>query len=135
MIESVYSDDNLSITNSCYACLIAGEKCAECSDLTDAKLTNVAHDFVEENNDQYARPMSKPDAQPSGHDWTDRPDELKPSTVFIEDCMTENLALGLGDDLEYDKAKETACPWCRLIQLRNHNDCFDCSRPLEVNVR
>jgi len=103
--------------------------CLECADKREARLADKAHEIVDEGNQQYRRPWLR-DIEPiSGHDWTNRPDELRPQTVYLVDCMTPNLAMGLGEELELG-SREIACPWCFIVQNRGHAVCFDCERPL-----
>ena len=128
-------DDGLYVTNACYKCMKADRVCEECQDLKDSSQTDRAYQIVDEGNSIYPRQWLRPVEPVSGHDWTDREDEFLPQVVHIEDCMDENLALKLGESLDFDPKKEIACPWCQLVQLRNHSECFDCDRPLELNVR
>lgn len=77
---------------------------------------------------QYRRQWLRPIEYISGHEWTSREDELKPPTVFLVDCMSENLAIGLGEDLEMG-AREIACA-CGMVQMRGHSNCFYCEKEL-----
>jgi len=38
-------------------------------------------------------------------------------------------------DDERQRAREVQCPWCNLLTPKAFNDCQDCDRPLESNVR
>jgi hypothetical protein len=33
------------------------------------------------------------------------------------------------------RAREIQCPWCNLLTPRQFNDCQDCDKPLELNIR
>lgn len=77
-------------------------------------------------------------------EWTepDTPHEIRhefadPSHK-LQDGMSEELALHLSlaelDD-ETQRAREVKCPWCHLMTPKQFNDCQDCERPLESNVR
>jgi len=33
------------------------------------------------------------------------------------------------------RAREIQCPWCNILTPRQFNDCQDCDKPLELNIR
>ena len=75
---------------------------------------------------------------PSGHDWTERDGECATPAFNFGDGMTEELAQGLNlDQLEDEtqRARETKCQWCNLMTLKLYNDCQECNKPLEHNIR
>jgi hypothetical protein len=72
-----YTQDNLTISNNCYACMLLDSICQECEDSKDAKLTNRAWEVVDEGNLQYRLTLSYNQAMPSGHDWTELDGEFK----------------------------------------------------------
>jgi hypothetical protein len=102
--------------------------CLECAYKIEARLSDKAHEIVDEGSLQYRRPWLLDIEPVSGHDWTSREGELRDPTVFLVDCMSENLAIGLGEDLELG-AREIACA-CGMVQTRGHSNCFYCEREL-----
>ena len=38
------------------------------------------------------------------------------------------------DDMR-QRAREIECRWCHLLTPKQFNDCQDCDKPLELNVR
>ena len=134
-----YTEDNLTISNSCYSCMLLDAICQECEDSKDAKLTNRAWELVDEGNLQYRLTLSFNQVMPSGHDWTDREGEFKPPIVQLVDGMNEELAMHLGSLWELDdtrqRAREVQCNWCNLLVPKQTIDCSACDMPLESNVR
>jgi hypothetical protein len=134
-----YTQDNLTISNNCYACMLLDSVCQECEDSKDAKLTNRAWEIVDEGNLQYRLTLSFNQDMPSGHDWTDREGEFKPPTVQLVDGMNEELAMHLGSLWELDdthqRQREVECQWCHILTPKIFNDCQSCDGALEHNVR
>ena len=56
----------------------------------------------------------------------------------LTDGLDEELALHLSlselDD-ETQRKREVECPWCHILTPKQFNDCQDCDKPLELNVR
>lgn len=128
----------ISIQSACYACNLAGERCVLCQDEMDANDTAKAWEIVDEGNLQYKFTLSHIQSDPSGHDWTDRADEFVETSVKIQDGLDELtiLRLNLAElDDETQRNREVECPWCHLMTPKRYNDCQDCDRPLELNVR
>lgn len=134
-----YTDDNLTISNSCYSCMLLDAICQECEDSKDAKLTDRAWEIVDEGNLQYRLTLSYNQAMPSGHDWTERDGEFKPPIVQLVDGMNEELAMHLGSLWELDdsrqRQREVECQWCHILTPKVFNDCQSCYGALEHNVR
>ena len=128
-----YTQDNLSISTSCQTCLALDTKCEECLEISEARLSDKAHEIVDEGNLQYPRLWMINRPQPSGHDWTEREGEYKLPTVFLQDGGEYEELWELDD--ERQRAREVQCPWCNLLTPKLFNDCQDCDRPLEGNVR
>ena len=83
-----YTQDNLSLANGCYTCMLAEQLCDACGEEQDARRTEMAHQIIENGGDFYYRKVGKTkiavansgavgeknamsvlaDA-PSGHDW------------------------------------------------------------------
>jgi hypothetical protein len=49
----------------------------DCEDTRTARDTNIAHDIVDEGNNQYERPMHRVD-DPSGHEWVGSTTRIEP---------------------------------------------------------
>jgi len=118
--------DELTVSNPCYQCMIQMELCVDCQDLRDSRATNIAHDLVDENSDQYERPMHRVD-NPSGHDWIgattidsdgkEREEFLEPITN-LSDRFFE-LVVDLGPH-------ETVCQDCHMV-CNKHAVCPSCN--------
>lgn len=128
----------ISIQSSCYSCNLIGERCPLCQDEMDANDTARAWEIVDEGNMQYRYTLSLQWFEPSGHDWTARFGEFLAPSHKLEDGLDEQTAMHLSlaelDD-ETQRAREVECPWCHLMTPKQFNDCQDCERPLESNVR
>ena len=89
--------------------------------------------------------------EPSGHDWVASTTRVEPYFVFQtqtwEDTREEykESTTNLQDGGVYEelwelddmrqRSREIECPWCHLMTRKDMNDCQDCDRPLESNVR
>jgi hypothetical protein len=126
--------------------------CSNCEESKEARDSAIAHQLVDEGNMQYKRNWMRPNEDVSGHDW------ISSSTVSrtilddegneIDYIMREEYKLpvvllqdgGVYEELwELDdmrqRNRETQCPWCNIMTRKDMNDCQDCERPLESNVR
>ena len=117
----------ISITNSCYDCMQMDEKCQDCTDLADARLTDKAHEIVDEGNGIYTSQWLRI-TEPSGHDWTDREGEYKSPTVFLSDGGAFDETWELSD--ERQAAREKQCPWCYIMTPKVFDDCQSCDKPV-----
>ena len=118
--------DELTVSNPCYQCMIQMELCVDCQDLRDSRATNIAHDLVDENSDQYERPMHRVDS-PSGHEWV--------GAVTLDNKDQERLEFmepvtNLSDrifELEVELTPhEMVCQTCRLV-CNKHAVCPNCN--------
>ena len=128
----------ISIQSACYACNIAGERCPLCQDEMDSNDTNRAWEIVDEGNLQYRYTVSYIQSNPSGHDWARREGEFLNPSHKLEDGLDEQLAMHLSlDELDdmTQRNREVECPWCHILTPKQFNDCQDCDKPLELNVR
>jgi hypothetical protein len=149
---SEYSQSlGISITNQCYDCMQLDYKCMNCEETQEARDSEIAHDIVDDGNNQYARPLSWLRDEPSSHDWIDSvtrlmrpavmPDgsirddrqEYLPPIVHLVDGGTYEELWELEDATQ--RARETQCPWCNILTPKIFNDCQVCDKPLESNVR
>jgi hypothetical protein len=106
--------------------------CVNCQDLADARSAQIAHEIVDEGNLQYRRQWFLT-TEPSGHDWTNRDGEFKPPIVLLQDGGVYEELWELDDYRQ--GMREVQCPWCNLLTPKHFNDCQDCDKPLELNVR
>ena len=127
------SQDNLTIATTCYTCIQSDSKCVECQEELEARDTSRAYELVDEGNVQYRKQWMIERPQPSGHDWTDRDGEFLPPIVHLEDGGVLDNTWELNDYVQ--RSREVVCPWCQLLTPKQFNDCQDCDRPLESNVR
>jgi hypothetical protein len=150
MNEVTYTQDSLTITNTCPECIAQEQLCTDCVDEADAKLTDKAYELVDEGNLQYKHQWLLT-TEPSGHDWTESvtylqrpailPDgtiqpyrfEYLPPVTHLQDGGEVDNLWEL-DDLT-QRERETECHWCHLLTPKQFNDCQSCDKPLEYNVR
>ena len=132
----------ITIQNHCYECMVIARdmahdlpvgKCQSCQDLADARLTDKAHELVDEGNLQYRHQWFISREQVSGHDWTERDGEFLPPVSLISDGGTYEELWEL--DYERQFKRETECQWCHLMTPKVFNDCQACDKPLELNVK
>lgn len=128
-----YTQDSLTLTNTCPECIAQEQLCTDCVDTADARLTDKAYDLVDEGNMQYKRQWLRPIEEVSGHDWTDRDGEYKLPIVQLQDGGVYEELWELDD--ERQRARETECQWCHILTPKAFNDCQSCDKPLELNVR
>ena len=77
----------ISITNTCYDCMLIDDNCNNCQDLADARLAERAHEIVDEGNMQYKGTWSRSVEHHSASDWTASHTAIKPQTWVTK--MTE----------------------------------------------
>lgn len=142
--------NGISITTQCYDCLQADDLCLECTENREARDSQVAHQLVDEGNLQYKHQWLSI-TEPSAHDWVSSVVYLvKPAILpdgTIQEFRYEYLSpiVQLQDGGEYEElwelddttqqAREVECQWCHLMTPKAFNDCQDCDKPLESNVR
>jgi hypothetical protein len=124
-----YTQDNLSVTNGCYTCMLAQQTCEACADEQDTRLTDRAWDIVDDGNDIYRWQLTRKSDDPSGHDWvgshtmrdngTIRDEFLEPMTLLSDRFFDLNTEVPVGStvcaDCHYVCNKSTACPNCELV--------------------
>jgi hypothetical protein len=123
----------ISITNQCYDCMQLDYKCMNCEETQEARDSEIAHDIVDDGNNQYARPLSWLRDEPSSHDWTEKDGEFKPPIVQLVDGGTYEELWEMEDATQ--RARETECIWCHILTPKIFPDCQVCDKPLESNVR
>lgn len=132
MNEVTYEQDSLTLTNTCPECIAQEQLCVDCVEEADARLTDRAYESASEGNLIYKHQWLV-DTEPSGHDWTDREGEFKPSVVYLQDGGELDNLWELEDMTQ--RERETECRWCHLLTPKQFNDCQSCDKPLEYNVR
>ncbi len=120
-----YTQDNLSISNNCHACMLLDSVCQECEDSKTARDADIAHEIVDEGNLQYKRHWFYV-TEPSGHDWTDRDDEFKPPIVHLEDGGVLDNLWELDDARQ--RAREVECKWCHIMTPKHMDSCQSCDK-------
>lgn len=128
-----YTNQGISVTTQCYDCMMLDTVCLNCEEAKEAQDSAVAHQLVDEGNMQYKRNWLRPMEDISGHDWTDRDGEYKLPIVQLQDGGVYEELWEL-DDMR-QRSREVECPWCHLLTPKAFNDCQDCDKPLESNVR
>ena len=128
-----YTTQGISVTTQCYDCMMLDTVCLNCEESKEARDSAVAHQLVDEGNMQYKRNWLRPMEDISGHDWTDRDGEYKLPIVQLQDGG-EYEELWELDDMR-QRAREVQCPWCNILTPKAFNDCQDCDKPLENNIR
>ena len=128
----------ISIQTMCYQCQALTELCPDCQEQKDATDTYIAHQIVDESQDFYYRgygdkkvavanggavseynPLSVIRDLPSGHDWTEREDELLEPIAKLEDrfydletSVTMTAAEIICQDCHLSHNKHAKCPNC-----------------------
>jgi hypothetical protein len=118
MKEQVVTAEQLTITNNCYKCQVNDEKCTDCQDDFDNRQIISAHQFVDEGNLQYSRPIAWVYDDVSGHDW------ISPLTYKRDGSIRQEFTdpiVHLADrifepDLELHP-DEVICQSCHLTHL------------------
>jgi len=82
---------------------------------------------------QYKRQWLRPVEDISGHEWTERDGEYKLPIVMLQDGGEYEELWELNDMRQ--RSREIECPWCHILTPKVFNDCQDCDKPLERNVR
>jgi len=145
-----YTQDNLTISNNCYNCMLIDAVCQECQDTKDARLTVLAWELVDEGNLQYKLTLSYNVKEPSGHDWVsptvalvkpaimpdgtlkyEREEYIPPIVNLMDGGVYDNL-WELDDHIQ--RAREVECKWCHILTPKVFNDCQSCDGALEHNV-
>jgi hypothetical protein len=124
-----YTQDNLSLANGCYTCMLAEQTCEACADEQDARLTDRAWEIVDDGNDIYRWQLTRKSDDPSGHDWVGaqtrhndgkiRDEFLEPVTLLSDRFFELNVEVPVGStvcaDCHYMCNKSIACPNCELV--------------------
>jgi hypothetical protein len=124
-----YTQDNLSVSNGCYTCMLAQQICEPCADEQDARLTDRAWEIVDDGNDIYRWTLTRKSDDPSGHDWvgarterndgTIRDEFLEPISLLSDRFFDLNVEVPVGSavcaDCHYVCNQSTACPNCELV--------------------
>ena len=125
MSDEVHVPEQLSIMNTCFACLKADERCIDCQEAFDNSQTILAHTIVDEGNEVYRKQWLRNTQPVSGHDWTDRDDEFLPPIVHMSDRIFDE-----DEDLDVP-VHQVICPWCKL-QTTVAPNCNICDK--EINA-
>ena len=123
----------ISETTQCYDCMMLDTVCLNCEENKEARDSAVAHQLVDEGNMQYKRQWLRPVEDISGHEWTERDGEYKLPIVMLQDGGEYEELWELNDMRQ--RSREIECPWCHILTPKVFNDCQDCDKPLERNVR
>ena len=124
-----YTQDNLSVTNGCYTCMLAQQTCEPCADEQDARLTDRAWEIVDDGNDVYRWTLTRKSDDPSGHDWISattmrndgsvREEFLEPISLLSDRFFDMNVEVPVGStvcaDCHYVCSTAIACPNCELV--------------------
>jgi hypothetical protein len=145
-----YTQDSLTLMNTCPECIAQEMLCTDCVDEADARLTDKAYGLVDEGNLQYKSQWLMT-SEPSSHDWVSPIVYLPRPAVQIDGSIVEfryeykKPTTDLQDGGELDNLwelqdytqsqRETECQWCHLLTPKVFNDCQSCDKPLEHNIR
>lgn len=147
----------ISVQNTCYHCALVSEyspelRCLTCDEDKEGRDDAIAYELVDEGNLQYNDSVPLRVDEPSGHDWIGSQTvvsetkneygeresvvirlEYTPPIVQLQDGG-EFEELWELDDMR-QRSREVKCPWCNLLTPKAFNDCQDCDKPLELNIR
>jgi len=124
-----YTQDNLSLSNGCYTCMLAERICEACADEQDARLTDRAWDIVDEGNEVYRWTLTRKSDDPSGHDWvgahtkrdngTIREEFLEPTSLLSDRFFDLDVEVPVGSticaDCHYVCNASAKCPNCEEV--------------------
>ena len=124
-----YTQDNLSLANGCYTCMLAESVCEACADERDARLTDRAWEIVDDGNEVYRWTLSRKSDDPSGHDWIGaqtrqdngkiRDEFLEPVSLLSDRFFDLDIEVPVGStvcaDCHYVCNSHIACPNCELV--------------------
>ena len=71
-MSNEYTSNGISVTTQCPDCIYLDDydyQCKPCIEQTEALLSDIAHDIVDEGNDIYERPWFRKNENHSGSDW------------------------------------------------------------------
>ena len=142
-----YTQDNLTIATSCSTCLALDEKCDECLEVSEARLSDRAWDIVDDGNNIYKLHLTYSQTQPSQSDWVssetvtkikrDAKGEIE--SISIRNEFSQPVAW-LIDGGELDNtwelddmtqaAREVVCSWCHITTPKSMTECQSCDRSL-----
>lgn len=127
--------DELTVSNPCYQCMIQMELCVDCQDLRDSRVTDIAHELVDEGNLAYPKQWHAV-TEPSGHEWVSATTRVEPYFVYAtqtwEDTREEYLEpiTNLSDrffEMVVDLGPhETVCKDCHMV-CNKHAVCPSCN--------
>lgn len=124
-----YTQDNLSLANGCYTCMLAEQVCDACADERDAKLTDRAWEIVDDGNDVYRWTLTRKSDDPSGHDWVSahtridgdkiREEFLEPISLLSDRFFDLDVEVPVGStvcaDCHYVCNASAKCPNCEEV--------------------
>ena len=130
-----YTQDNLSIANGCYTCMLAESVCDACAEEQDARRTEMAHQIIENGGDFYYRRVGKTRVavansgavgekncmsvlsdDPSGHDWVSPRTERNDGTIREEFLEPMSLLSDRFFDLNVEvPVGSTVCADCHYV--------------------
>lgn len=113
------TSNGINITNQCYDCLQMDALCDNCQDLADARVTNIAHELVDEGNLQYKFQWVHT-SEFSGHDWigslTRQNDGSVRNEYYEGEIQARSESMASDDDPEIPN-NQVVCNWCHLTTL------------------
>ena len=124
-----YTQDNLSLANGCYTCMLAEQTCEACADEQDARLTDRAWEIVDDGNQVYRWTLSRKSDDPSGHDWIGsqtrqtngkiREEFLEPVSLLSDRFFDLDVEVPVGStvcaDCHYVCNASAKCPNCEEV--------------------
>jgi len=126
------TNNGINITNQCYDCLQMDALCDNCQDIADSRLTDKAHELVDEGNLQYRFQWSHT-SEFSGHDWigsivrvaTDKyGDPIVRKEYYEGEIQARTESISFDDDTEIPN-NQVVCNWCHLTTLTQVK-CVNC---------
>ena len=118
-----YTQDNLSISTTCPACLTLDAQCAECLESAEARASDIAHEIVDEQNEIYPRQWLNNRPQPSASDWVASEQYISKARKVVkqveewdDECHLVELTVKFLDPKEeYETRHEFLPPIAQLI--------------------
>lgn len=133
-MKTEYIPAGISVERQCLDCT-ADVLCTDCVETKESRDSFIAHQIVDEGNQQYEHQMQIEKDLPSGHDWVGSTTRVEPYFVYVtqtwEDTRDEMLEpTSLISDRFFDTdldihSFEKVCSTCHLVVNRGIG-CYAC---------
>ena len=125
-MSNEYTSNGISVSTQCNDCVYLDDydyRCRPCIEEQEARLSDLAHDIVDEGTDQYAHPWFRKNEDHSGSEWIDSQTVtgkagkiVKMVEIWDDKCHLVELSVKfLDNDDKYNTRHEFLPPIAQLI--------------------